>query len=229
MKTLTEFSAFALREALAKSKEIRASLQTEGKPEEELATAHQETFHAFLKEKFRIEGEKLDLFIKALEVAEMKPREWENLKRIVVYTLTEGEKAPGHVVQRETHAFAAEYLASLRPQKNDRRESGSKHGKGDGKGKRRGKRRGDLKGKRPDGQTERRGANPGASDRNAQARPGAPGSEGARSEKGRPPRRDGRTGRPRPPRGEIAPGHLSVEQAAQAAAKSTGIRPIEKP
>jgi hypothetical protein len=185
MKTITEFSAFNLRDAHSKAREIHAALQTEGKPAEELEQAKKETLNAYLAEKFKLEGEKLELFLKALEVVGAKPRELENLKRVVVYTIAEGEKVPGNVVQRESRAFGAEYLASLRPQKQDRRESGSKHSKGKGKG--RGKRRGDLKGKRPDGGDERRGA--GARDGE-----GGGGSRGPRRDGNTGPRRDGNTG-----------------------------------
>jgi len=235
MKTMTEFSAFNLRDAHTKAREIHAALQTEGKPAEELEQAKKETLNAYLAEKFKLEGEKLDLFLKALEVAGAKPRELENLKRVVVYTIAEGEKVPGNVVQRESHAFGAEYLASLRPQKQDRRESGSKHAKGKGKG--RGKRRGDLKGKRPDGGDERRGAGardgeggggggrgprrdgnngPRRDGNNGPRRDGnngprrdangQPGAPGQRPDGGKGPRRDGRPGRgPRNPNGPRAP------------------------
>jgi hypothetical protein len=240
MKTMTEFSAFTLRDAHSKAREIHAALQTEGKPAEELEQAKKETLNAYLTEKFKLEGEKLELFLKALEVAEAKPRELENLKRVVVYTIAEGEKVPGNVIQRESHAFGAEYLASLRPQKQDRRESGSKHAKGKGKG--RGKRRGDLKGKRPDGGEERRGTQPrdgegggrgprrdgaGGPRRDGAGGPRRDGAGGPRRDGAGGPRRDG-TGGPRAPRQDLPPGHLPVDQAAKVM-KSTGIRPVEKP
>ncbi len=233
MKTLTEFSAFHLREAQAKHHEIRAALNSEGKPADELEQAVRETLQAFLTEKFKLEAERLDLFLKALEVAQAKPRELENLKRVVVYGVGEGEKVPGHLIHKDAHAFGAEYLASLRPQKQqDRRDSGSKHGKGKGKG--RGKRRGDLKGKRPDGGAERRGAGaPGESTgqrRDAAGGPRPDGGKGPRRDgrPGRGPRRDEKTSGPRQPRQDLPPGHVSVDQAARAL-KSTGIRPVAKP
>jgi len=240
MKTMTEFSAFQLRETLAKKKEIHAALQTEGKPAEELEQAQKDALNAHLTEKYKLEGEKLELFLKALEVAEAKPRELENLKRVVVYSVGEGEKVPGHLVQRESHAFGAEYLASLRPQKQDRRESGGKHGKGKGKGRGKG------------GRDERRGPNrrdrDGSAPRNAGAGPGRDGdsgprrdgiggprpegANGQRPEGRRRPRRDGAGGPRRDgnrtPRQDLPPGHVSVDQAARAM-KSTGIRPVEKP
>ncbi|NDD91046.1 hypothetical protein EBZ37_03050 [bacterium] len=215
MKTLTEFSAFNLRDANQKAKEISDALKAEGKPAEEADQAKKETLNAYLAEKYKLEGDKLNLFLAALEIAQAKPNEIENLKRIVVYTLNEGEKVPGTLIQRESHAFGAEYLRSLRPQRQDRRSAGSKHAKGKGKG--RGKRRGDLKGKRPDGGNERRGAN------------ATPGETKPRPEGGRDQRRDRKGRGPRPPRKDLPPGHISVDQAARHAAKSTGIRPVEKP
>lgn len=168
MKTLTEFSGFALREAHAKSKEIQAALGTEGKSAEELTIAHGDALSAFLSEKFKLEGDRLTLFARAVELSAKKPKEMENLKRVVVYTLTEGEKTSGSVHVDGAHGFIAEYLPPVRGKgQQDRRQSGSKHGgpggkdgKGDKKGKKnRGRRRPDLKGKRPDGSPERRGAN----------------------------------------------------------------------
>jgi len=218
MKTMTEFSAFPLREAYLKNKEIHAALKGEGKPEAELAQAQKDTFSEFLKEKHKIEGEKLDLFLKALELISSKPGELENLRRVVVYTVAEGEKVPHSVTQKDGHAFGAEYLASLRPKKQDRREAGSKFSKDQGKGKGRGKRSDDLRGKRPDGQAERRGANGRQNEQTAGE--GAPRSAEGRRDRGRGPRRDGEnrpTSSIRTTSGEVlAPGHIPVEKAAGA-------------
>ncbi len=171
MKTLTEFTGFALREALAKSKEIQAALGAEGKTAEEVSTAQQETLNAFLGEKFKLEGDRLGLFTRALELSAKKPKDLENLKRVVVYTLAEGEKVPSSIHADSGHGFMAEYLAPIRGKgQQDRRQAGSKHGgpggpggkdgKGGNKGKKgRGRRKPDMKGKRPDGGPERRGAN----------------------------------------------------------------------
>lgn len=163
MKTLTEFSGFALRDAHKKSKELREALQTkgaegaeggEGRSAEELSSAHHEALHAFVTEKFKIAAERLPLFVHALEMVEAKPKELENLKRVVVSTVAEGEKTPGSLHLHEGHAYLPEYLASLRPKAQpDRRQARSK--KQD-----RGRRRPPNKGKRPDGGPERRGANP---------------------------------------------------------------------
>ena len=168
MKTLTEFTGFALREALSKSKEIQVALGAEGKTAEELATAQQDTLNAFLAEKYKLEGERLGLFTKAMELSAKKPKELENLKRVVVYSLAEGEKVPGSVHADAGHGFMGEYLAPIRGKgQQDRRQAGSKHGGPGGAGgkdgkkgkKGRGRRKPDLKGKRPDGGPERRGAN----------------------------------------------------------------------
>lgn len=160
MKTLTEISGFALREAHAKSKDIREALQPKGaeggesRTAEELSAAHQEALHAFVTERFKLATERLPLFVRALEIAEAKPKELENLKRVVISTVAEGEKTPPSLHLHEGHAYAPEYLASLRPKAQpDRRQARSK--KQD-----RGRRRPPNKGKRPDGGPERRGANP---------------------------------------------------------------------
>ncbi|MBU6375332.1 MAG: hypothetical protein KGQ59_05010 [Bdellovibrionales bacterium] len=208
MKTLTEFSAFNLRDAHRKAQEIKTSIQTEESQKEALS--------AYLAERFKLDGDKIGLFLASLDLALSKPQELENLKRIIVYSLAEGEKTPSNVVQRDSHAYSAEYLPSLRPKQHDRRAAGSKHAKGKGKG--RGKRRGDLKGKRPDGTDERRGAT------GATREGSAPPSDGRRE-----PRRDRKNRAPRPPRKDLPPGHVSVEQAARHAVKSTGIRPVERP
>jgi hypothetical protein len=164
MKTITEFSGFALREALAKSKEIQTALGTEGKTAEELATSLKEALAGFLAEKFKLEGERMELFGLATEIAGKKAKELENLKRVVVYALAEGEKAIGAIQTHGIHGFLAEYLPPVRGKgQQDRRQAGTKHGPKDGKGgkgkKGRGRRRPDLKGNRPDGGAERRGAN----------------------------------------------------------------------
>ncbi len=163
MKTMTEFAGFNLRDAQRRSKEIQTGLSTppeagtEARPAEELATAHREALSAYLTEKFKLEGEKLELFFQALELVSAKPRELDNLKRVVIYTVTEGEKVPSQVRVHGSHGMAAEYLPPARGAKSeDRRAAGSKHAKKGGRGGR-GKRNPDLKGKRPDGGPERRG------------------------------------------------------------------------
>lgn len=163
MKTLTEFSGFAIREAHGKSKELREALQTreaegaeggKGRSAEELSSAHREALHAFITEKFKVAPERLPLFVHALEIVEARPRELADLKRVVVSTLTEGEKTPGSLHLHEGHAYLPEYLASLKPKAQpDRRQARSKK-------KDRGRRRPPNRGKRPDGGAERRGANP---------------------------------------------------------------------
>jgi hypothetical protein len=164
MKTFTEFSGFQLREASAKSKELQAGLAPTSAPAEggqtstpeELATAHREALAAYLTEKFKLEGDRLSLFVEALEVTHSKPRELQNLKRVVVYAVAEGEKTPSQVHVRGGHGFAAEYLAPVRGP-NDRRQSGKHAGKGGkgGKGDRKKRGRGRRQGQ---GQNQRRDA-----------------------------------------------------------------------
>jgi len=144
-KTITEFSGFAIREAQKKSKEIRDALGTEGKSAEELSAAHHEATNAFITERFKLDGERLNYFLKAIELAEAKPRELENLKRIVVLASGEGQD------------YRPEYLAPLKGKgEPDRRKSGGKH---DTQKKSRGRKKPNLRGKRPDGGPERRGPN----------------------------------------------------------------------
>jgi len=161
MKTFTEFTAFWLRDAHSKSKEIHSSLGTEGKTAEELAAAHQESLNTYLTEKYKLEGDRLGLFTQAVTLVSAKPKELENLKRVVVYSVAEGEKVPSQVRVEGSFGMIAEYLPPVRGNKpQDRRQAGGKPGKGDKKGKKKGRGR-----RRPDGAPERRGANTPKGDR----------------------------------------------------------------
>jgi hypothetical protein len=178
MKTLTEFSAFTLRQALTLQTSLASSIQGEktadlsatltnqmkeaGKTDEEIQAALPEALAQAVKEAgaaafaeavaktFKIEGDKLPLFLAALEGARSKPRELENLKRIVVYRLDEGEKPSGKVQLKEGHGFLSEYFPPLhkggkgkpQPERGAREERGAR-GAREGRGeKRRGKGRG---------------------------------------------------------------------------------------
>jgi hypothetical protein len=156
MKTVTEFSGFWLRDALAKTKEIETNLASEGKTAEELAAAKNETLASYLTERYKLEGDRLALFLQALAVAGAKPKESENLKRVVVYGVTEGEKIPSHLRMEGAHAFGPEYLPPVRGSKPQDRRGGDRPGK---PGDKKGKRRGGKGRRRPDGNPERRGAN----------------------------------------------------------------------
>lgn len=91
-----------------------------------------------LTEKFKVEGEKLEWMINALEVVDF--RRVRDLKRVVVYAATEGEKVPSHFIQKGSHYFLAEYMASLNPPrpkgrfgKGPRGRKGGKRGGGKGR------------------------------------------------------------------------------------------------
>ncbi len=95
MKAVTEFSAFTLNKAnLAK-----AALAAEGKSPEEI----QEN----LGQSFKLEGEKLGYFVNALEVASTNNQ---NLKRVLIVKLNEGEKAPVKAVQVEELHYVPEFI-----------------------------------------------------------------------------------------------------------------------
>jgi hypothetical protein len=168
MKTLTEFVAVTLRTA----GKTRAELTAGGKTVEELPPA--------MGEALKLEGDKLTFMMNALEAVGDKT---EDLKRVIVFTLSEGEKAPNHAKQMGEHYYVVEYYPSLTPKKS-RGDSRDDRGGFGGRGGRDGKGRGDKRGgKRGEGRGgDSRGENRGP-------REDRPANAG-----GRPPRG------PRPPR-----------------------------
>jgi hypothetical protein len=163
MKTITEFNGFALKAAIEKKKEILAS----GKTAEELPAA--------LGEALKIEGDKLTWLLAAVELAEAKP---ENLKRIVVGSLAEGEKAPHGAVEKAEKVFLTEFFYTAQPKKQGR-ENNDQRGGGKGKDGKRGK-KGGGRGGRP-------GGGPGGRGENKPKEAGAQNDRGGR----RQPRQDG--------------------------------------
>jgi hypothetical protein len=121
MKTLTEFPVFNLKNAVKVKQELLAG----GKTAEELPQA--------LGEALKLEGDRLNLILNAIELAE---KDLEDLKRVVVYSLAEGEKAPPRSVQKGDHCFLVEYYAPL--VKNEPRDK-KDHGPGKPRGKRKGR------------------------------------------------------------------------------------------
>lgn len=119
MKSVTEFPTFTLNKGLA----AKAALTTEGKNAEEIQTS--------LGETFKYEGDKLKHFVNALEVAGQNK---DVLKRVVVISLSEGEKAPAKAVQVEEFHYVPEFLITAKPvsAKTDAKGRGGK-GRG-GKG-----------------------------------------------------------------------------------------------
>ena len=80
---------------------------------------------------YKYEGDKLGYFITALEIAEANK---ENLKRVLVVRLSEGEKAPAKAQQTEDIAIYPEALVTVRAEKpKDDGKRGGKGGKGGGR------------------------------------------------------------------------------------------------
>ncbi|MBI3557665.1 MAG: hypothetical protein HY074_15495 [Deltaproteobacteria bacterium] len=129
MKTLTEFDAFRLKNAMNTKKELTAA----GKTAEELPAA--------MGEALKLEGDKLTLFLAALEVAEERP---EGLKRVVVFAVEEGKSAPKGALLKGDKNFLAEFFAPPQSAQKrfDSRDGGGRDGKRGGKGKGGGKGRG---------------------------------------------------------------------------------------
>lgn len=127
MKSVTEFPSFTLTKGLAQ----KATLT--GKTPEEI--------QASLGESFKFEGEKLTHFVNALEVAGANSA---NLKRVVVMSLNEGEKAPAKAVQVEAFHYVPEFIVTAKPV-----VAADKDAKGRGKGPRGAGRGGEKKGGSP--------------------------------------------------------------------------------
>lgn len=149
MKTITEFDGFTLKRGLQKLVE----LEKEGKTAEEIP--------ALITETFKYEGDKLKFFQAALDMAKARGATPENsrVKRVVVMTLQETEKAPQGSEKRDEHTYLLEFFpAPPQPKRKGRDRFDGKGKGGRGKGKRgRGKRGGDKrfakdgKGPRPQG------------------------------------------------------------------------------
>lgn len=126
MKTLTEFPGFNLKNAV----KVKQDLLAGGKTAEELPQA--------LGEALKAEGDKLNFILNAIELVE---KELEDLKRVVVYSLNEGEKAPSRAIQKGDHYFLAEYYPPLvkdQPKGKGPQGPGKPRGKRKGRGGRRG-------------------------------------------------------------------------------------------
>lgn len=99
MKSVTEFPIFTLDRAL----KTKASLTAEGKTPEEIQQN--------LGETFKYEGDKLKYFINALDVAGQNTT---NLKRVIVVSLSEGEKAPAKATQVEEMHYVPEFTVDAK-------------------------------------------------------------------------------------------------------------------
>lgn len=132
MKTLTEFAGATLKNTLKTKQDLLAS----GKTAEELPQA--------LSEALKLEGDKLNFTLNAAELVEKR---LDDLKRVVVFSIAEGEKAPQGGIQKGEHYFVAEYYPPLNPPKGAK---GKDHDRGGRRGdKRGGGRKKDGKGRGP--------------------------------------------------------------------------------
>jgi hypothetical protein len=95
MKAVTEFPAFTLNKAI----QTKAALLAEGKSPEEIQES--------LAQNFKLEGEKLGFFMQSIEVATTNSQ---NLKRVMVLRLNDGEAAPAKAVQVEQICYVPEFL-----------------------------------------------------------------------------------------------------------------------
>lgn len=117
MKAVTEFASFTLNAAL----KAKAALAAEGKSPEEIQAA--------LGTTYKYEGEKLGYFLTALDVAAANA---DNLKRVLVVRLSEGEKPPAKSTQTEDIAIYPEALVQNRVEKP--KDDGKRGGRGGGRG-----------------------------------------------------------------------------------------------
>jgi hypothetical protein len=114
MKLVTEFVSFTLVKGL----KAKAALAAEGKTPEEIQTS--------LGETFKLEGDKLKHFNIAVDVAGQNA---ENLKRVLVVTLAEGEAAPQKATVVEEHHYVPEFL-NLKSHATAAQKVDTKGGKG---------------------------------------------------------------------------------------------------
>ncbi len=124
MKAVTEFANFIL----VKANQTKTALLAEGKTPEEV--------QASLGEAFKLEGEKINFFIQALEVFSQNS---DNLKRVLVMRLAEGEKAPHKSTQIEDLVYVPEFYVDPKARAQAGKEGRGGKGRG-GKGGRAGDR-----------------------------------------------------------------------------------------
>lgn len=191
MKTITEFDGFTLKRGLQKMEELASQSKTA------------EEIPALLTEAFKYEGDKLKFFQHALDIAKARGASAQDcrVKRVIVLTLAEGEKAPQGTEQREEQYYLHEMFPTPpRPEKGRGRFEGKGRGKGRGKGKRGGRGKGGDRGRGGEGRGEGRGGE----GREA----GAGGGGGRRFDKNK-----------RGPRPQQRPGGPQQQQPQQGAAK----------
>ncbi len=124
MKSVTEFANVTLNKGLT----TKAALAAEGKTAEEIQQG--------LGEAFKYEGDKLKYFMNALDVAGQNQ---DNLKRVFVVSLSEGENAPVKAVQIDEMHYVPEFLITTAFVKPDATKGrGGKGGRGGGRGEKKG-------------------------------------------------------------------------------------------
>ena len=221
MKTLTEFSGFALKDAMAK----KTALLAEGKTEEEAQAAINE----FLK----LDETKAPFYINAIDMTNSR---MDRVKRVVVaIRATETEKVPEAFSEREGHFYLVEFFPSAdsrapaRGGREDDRFSRGRGGSGGGgRGREGGGRGDDSRGRRPEGgdrqppreprpdsglfakNTGLPSTAPRDGGLNKMAGERRPRPEGRPARAPRPPRPEGEARGPRPARGPKGAGELRL-------------------
>ena len=115
MKTLTEFSGFTLKEAIAK----KAALLAEGKTEEEATAA--------INEQLKLDETKVSFYKNAVDMTNSRR---DQVKRVVIAVkASETEKVPENFVEREGHFYLVEYFGSATPARSS--YSDARGGRGD--------------------------------------------------------------------------------------------------
>jgi hypothetical protein len=117
MKAVTEFPSFTLTKGL----QAKTALAAEGKSPEEIQQSIGETF--------KFEGDKLKHFLNAVDVAGQNQQ---NLKRVLVVSLNEGENAPAKSTKVEEHYYVPEFLVTSMPAKPATDAKGGRGGRGGG-------------------------------------------------------------------------------------------------
>lgn len=113
MKAVTEFPSFTLNKAI----QMKTALTTEGKTPDEIKEN--------LGQNFKLEGEKLGYFMQSIEVATTNSQ---NLKRVMVVKLNEGESAPAKAVENEGVHYVPEFL--IQPNTAPKADANAKGGRG---------------------------------------------------------------------------------------------------
>ena len=116
MKSVTEFASSILNKGLS----TKAALIAESKTPEEIQQQ--------IGESFKYEGDKLKHFINAMEIASKHP---ENLKRVLVQSLGEGEAAPAKAMKIEETHYVPDFLPD--PNRVPVQKTDGKGGRGKGR------------------------------------------------------------------------------------------------